>query len=153
MKRIIFILFLLLFNLIYAKERSVSIEKITEKNGITYIINEKKPFTGIVIDSYELNPSNKNNEYKVKKCTREWVYSYKDGSLDKFSIIYYTNGKMWARGNYKGNKGETVIYFNDGKISERINYTDNKLDGKWIVYSRNGNILSITHYENGRCID
>jgi len=150
---LLFLLFLLLVNFIYAQERSVPIEKTTERNGITYIINEEKPFTGIVRDTDKLESSNKNNDSKGRKRTKESIHCYKDGVLDNFSIIYYTDGKMWARGNYNGDKGETIIYFNNGKISERINYTGHKLDGKWTVYSQDGKILWVTNYKNGRRIN
>lgn len=153
MKKIIFIIFLLLVNLIYTQERSISIEKMIEKNGVTYVINEDRPFTGIVMDSDKLSSPDKNIDCKGRKHTREWIHCYKNGRLDKFSVIYYTDGKKWARGNYKGEKGETIIYFNNGKISEKINYTGHKLDGKWITYSSEGKVLKIVNYKNGRRVN
>ncbi|UUV18718.1 hypothetical protein NRK67_15730 [Fusobacteria bacterium ZRK30] len=153
MKKIILIMFLLLVNLIYTRERSVPIEKTTEKNGITYVIDEDRPFTGTVRDFDKLSLMDKNIDCKGREHTREWIHCYKNGRLDKFSIIYYTDGKKWARGNYKGEKGETIIYFHNGEISERINYRDQKLDGEWITYSPDGKILGILNYKNGRRIN
>ena len=150
MKKIILIIFLLLVNFVYSRQRSVLIEKTTERGGVTYLINEDRPFTGRVIDSDKLSPLDKNIDCKGRKHTRKWIHYYKNGRLDKFSVIYYTDGEIWARGNYKGKKGETIVYFNNGKISERINYTDHKLDGKWIVYSPEGKVMRVTTYKDGQ---
>lgn len=148
----IIIFFLLLVNLVYAQERSVSKDQTIEKNGRIYVKGESIGYTGIVEECGSLGPSEKQIDLKEDGKTQKWLRFYKDGRLHKFSVIYYTDCKMWARGNYMGNKGETIIYFTNGKVSERINYTDDKLDGEWTTYSQSGKKLKVVKYKNGQRI-
>ena len=84
--------------------------------------------------------------------------SYKD--LVKINDVYYkkdTNklftGKIKGliEGTFKEVKknGEFISYYNDGKILSRINYIQNILDGNWIEFYRNGNLLIKKIYKNG----
>lgn len=36
------------------------------------------------------------------------------------------------------------------KVWKKINYKNNKLDGEYITYHKNGNILNIKNYTNGK---
>lgn len=144
MKKIIIIVFLLLINIAYTKDRLVSSMEIIDKNGLVYIIGEETPYTGQIIDIIL---------YDNKGCQKtKWIYHCRGGKKDGFSVLYFKNNKKWARGNYNKEKGESIIYFSDGKVSERINYINNELDGDWITYGRDGKILSRKKYKCGHQI-
>ena len=69
----------------------------------------------------------------------------KDGIFyEKFSDTPFT-GKVTGllEGTLKkGMKyGEFIKYYSDGKILSKISYIENRLDGSWMEYYRNGNLL------------
>ena len=37
--------------------------------------------------------------------------------------------------------GEFIKYYSDGKVLSKISYFENRLDGSWMEYYRNGNLL------------
>lgn len=70
--------------------KEVDISKKQEKNGIVYVENEKKPFTGKIISKYE------NGQMKMDS-------QYKDGKLEGIVREYYKDGQIQNEWNYKDN--------------------------------------------------
>ena len=76
----------------------------------------------------------------------------KDGIFyKKFSDTPFT-GKVTGllEGTFKkGMKyGEFIKYYSDGKILSKISYFENRLDGSWMEYYRNGNLLRKKIFKN-----
>ena len=76
----------------------------------------------------------------------------KDGIFyEKFSNTPFT-GKITGllEGTFKkGMKyGEFIKYYSDGKILSKISYFENRLDGSWMEYYRNGNLLRKKIFKN-----
>lgn len=99
---IIFSLFILMISCNIGK-RNVDASKKEEKDGIVYITNEKKPFTGKIIAKYE--------DGKLK--TEE---NFKDGKYEGISKEYFSNGQLAFEGTFKNGKlnGEVKTYFENG---------------------------------------
>ena len=70
--------------------KEVDISKKQEKNGIVYVENEKKPFTGKIISKYE------NGQMKMDS-------QYKEGKLEGIVREYYKDGQIQNEWNYKDN--------------------------------------------------
>ncbi|TSA39372.1 MAG: toxin-antitoxin system YwqK family antitoxin, partial [Methylococcaceae bacterium] len=63
-------------------------DTIQERDGLAYLPNETKPFTGVYILSY-LNQQKKEETH------------YKDGKLEGLGIVWYENGQKKSEGNVK----------------------------------------------------
>jgi antitoxin component YwqK of YwqJK toxin-antitoxin module len=93
-----------------------------EKNGVLYIINEEKPFTGIIIDNYE------NGDIKLKA-------TYKEGKQNGESIGYHENGQISYKATYKDGKmdGEYSFRQKDAPIVYKAIFKDGKLENDSVV--------------------
>jgi len=69
----------------------------------------------------------------------KWVY-YHNKSKNIMSVEYYNdNGNL---------EGEKVVYYANGQVAERSNYKDGKLEGSSKWYSESGKLLKDFSYEN-----
>ena len=109
------------------------------RNGIIYLPNETKPFTGNNLCKYE------NGQIKSEG-------NYKDGKPDGKVIDWYENGQIEAEGNYKDGKpdGKVTGWFENGQIQTVLNLKDGKLDGKVIDWYENGQIEAEGNYKDGK---
>jgi len=109
------------------------------RNGIIYLPNETKPFTGNNLCKYE------NGQIKSEG-------NYKDGKPDGKVIDWYENGQIEAEGNYKDGKpdGKVTGWFENGQIQTVLNLKDGKLDGKVIDWYENGQIEAEENYKDGK---
>ena len=85
------------------------------RNGIIYLPNETKPFTGNNLCKYE------NGQIKSEG-------NYKDGKPDGKVIDWYENGQIEAEGNYKDGKldGKATYWHENGKIKGKVTFKDGK---------------------------
>ena len=74
-KFLLLIFFIILLSSCYTKEREIDISKKQERNGIVYIINESKPYSGKIIKKYA------NGQILL-------LMSYKNGKLDGNRTTY-----------------------------------------------------------------
>ena len=107
------------------------------------------------------------------------TYWYRNGKIQSITnyrncgrsgkyVSYYENGQIEEKGHYKHlysgtiinipNKdkvGEWVNYYGEnGQLKSKINYNKNaKLDGQYIKYSLNGEIIINEIYKNGKLIE
>ena len=109
------------------------------RNGIIYLPNETKPFTGNNLCKYE------NGQIKSEG-------NYTDGKPDGKVIDWYENGQIEAEGNYKDGKpdGKVTGWFENGQIQTVLNLKDGKLDGKVIDWYENGQIEAEENYKDGK---
>lgn len=119
--------------------KEVDISKKEEKNGIVYVENQKKPFTGKIISKYE------NGQIKMES-------QYKDGKLEGTVKEYYEDGQVHNEWNYKDNHldGEQRKYYENGQLSTEKYYKDNKVEGIFKEYYEDGKIKSETEYKKGK---
>ncbi|HBJ78959.1 toxin-antitoxin system YwqK family antitoxin [Fusobacterium sp.] len=118
MKKVIFILVILLLTSCY-KKRIEDISKQEIRDGIVYVVNEDKPYSGVFIEKYEKDKfyvmQDKNGEnksyYKGGKVRKE--ITYKNGIKDGIEKIYYPNNQLMLEIAYK--KGEK-----EGKLKNII---------------------------------
>ena len=85
------------------------------RNGIIYLPNETKPFTGNNLCKYE------NGQIKSEG-------NYKDGKPDGKVIDWYENGQIEAEENYKDGKldGKATYWHENGQVEKEATYKDGK---------------------------
>ena len=85
------------------------------RNGIIYLPNETKPFTGNNLCKYE------NGQIKSEG-------NYTDGKPDGKVIDWYENGQIEAEVNYKDGKldGKATYWHENGKIKGKVTFKDGK---------------------------
>ena len=159
-----FIIFILTSFSIFA-EREVSYENLGyyEENELVYVIDEKKPFTGIGKDYYEDKSLRLVAPYlngKLEGIVKEYYPSgklkaeenYIDGQVNGKVITYYENGNIEYEQNYKdGNlEGLTKTYYESGKLNLELNYKNDLLDGLSKGYYENGQLRIEENYKDGK---
>ena len=111
------------------------------RNGIIYLPNETKPFTGNNLCKYE------NGQIKSEG-------NYKDGKPDGKVTGWFENGQIQTVLNLKDGKldGKVIDWYENGQIEAEENYKDGKLDGKATYWHENGPIEREATYKDGKCI-
>jgi len=116
-----------------------------DRDGIIYLPNKTKPFTGKNLCKHI------NGQVKSKG-------EIKDGKNDGKWIWWYENGQKGLEKNYKHGKldGKVIWWYDhiglDGQIRSEEHYKDDKKDGKWTAWSESGQIWSEKHYKDDKCI-
>lgn len=129
--KIVIILYIIMGSLIFSND---GINKKILKNNITYMGNEKTPFTGKIIDD---------NIYE----------EYKDGiKHGLFKGMFSEEGEIYLyEGRYlNGIKhGIWKIMYQDGKIKGELEYSHDKPCGQWKYYYRNKVFEGYENFEDG----
>lgn len=137
MKKLIIALIFNLFVAGYAYAESITTTKIEERNGISYLLNEKEPFTG-------------KNETYYPNGKKKFEENYKDGKVNGFKW-YGDDGKLITESIYKdGEKYSSVQYYSNGKKFMETNYKDGKQNGLSTMWSENGNKVEEINYKDGK---
>ena len=104
----------------------VPIDKLVERNGITYYINSNTPFTGSSVSYFE------NGQLEIKG-------NYKDGKRDGLWEGFHDNGQLKNRENYKDGKPTSLNGLRE--------YFDR--NGNREYFDRNGNSSIPQTFRNG----
>ena len=109
-----------------------------ERDGIFYLPNEAKPYTGKDFCKYE------NSQMEVEG-------NYKDGKLiDQTIFVYYENGQIKVQGEHKYGKqdGRWISWNENGQIIQEGNYKSDKRDGEFTFWHDNGQLFSVGSYKD-----
>ena len=109
------------------------------RNGLVYLPNETKPFTGGFVGWY---PNGQKKE----------EVNYIDGKEDGKYTQWYENGTKWIEQYYKDGKkdGNSILWFKNGQKRKESNYIDGKLDGKYTRWIDNGLKYTGSNYIDGK---
>jgi antitoxin component YwqK of YwqJK toxin-antitoxin module len=120
--------------------RKVSKDKTQVRGGLSYMPNEKEPFTGKTTSSHENGQLEEEANYKM-------------GKLEGSYKTYFDNGQIKTLGQYLNGEhyGEWASYQNsNGVPMYKTNYdTTGKLDGVVETYYQNGNKRERSTYKSG----
>ena len=94
MKQLLTILCLVL---LVSCSNKVPSDKLVERDGITYEVNSTTPFTGRSVGYHD------NDQISSKAI-------YKDGKRDGLYKLFYDNGRLKEKGNYKNGEGKVDQY-------------------------------------------
>ena len=123
-------------------DKEVDISQKQDRNGIVYVVNGEKPFSGKMIGKYE------NGQVEVSE-------TFKDGKFNGQQISYYRNGQVKEKANYEMGKpvGEYVKYYSNGTIAYQGSYVSGVKEGYWNIYSDKGELVVSKKYVNGELVD
>lgn len=126
---------------------------------------EIKPYTGppIYLPQAEAPPEPKVVESRVVKENfpetetprfERRVVKLSDNSVlsDGPSKEYYSNGQLYAEGNYERGKvtGDWVYYHKNGEVAKKVAYVDGKPSGEVTLYNEEGKVIANRQYDAGR---
>lgn len=118
-------------------KKAVNFDKLLERNGVYYLINETKPFNGLAADSV--------------LGIRTALYEFKKGLLSGTSEEYYRSGQIETKGEFKDGirTGDWTEYFDNGQVKSKGEFKDGNRAGDWSEYFENGQIYSQGSYVKG----
>lgn len=118
------------------KERVVT-GPLVDKDGLSFVPNEDKPFTGSVVSYY-------------KNGNKELEFSHKKGRTTSFAR-FYENGNKQSETTYDsdGNPETTTFWWKNGELWETFGYKNGKKHGFVVSYAPNGSKSSEVNYVNG----
>ena len=137
-----------------------------ERDGIIYLPNETKPFTGKNLCKYENGQKKSEGNFKDGKKDgkrtswnengqKEVEENFKDGKLiDETAYLYHENSQKHFEINFKDFKvdGKSTMWHENGQIAFEMNYKDGKEDGKVTKWYETGQIEAEAIYKDGECI-
>ena len=112
------------------------------KNGLWYLPNEEKPFSG-------------NNICVYKDGSIAHEGKIKNGEDHGYYKSYYRNGRIWKEGEYDMGvfTGKHTIWSIDGQKLLEGEYVKHERHGIWYNWDQDGMICSVTKYNKGVIID
>lgn len=107
-----------------------------QRNGLTYIVNEQAPYTGIIV---------------MKSETFFQETPFKDGKCEGIER-QYEHDKLAYEATYKNNKleGPWKGYYSNGQLMIERFYKNDELDGVCKTWFEDGQPESIQTYKNGK---
>ena len=139
MKRLLLIVLPLL--LIVGCSKPVDETSLVEKDGMMYLPNSDKPYTGEVFNNYSTGEKEYQGTYENGLLV-SYSFLNKDGSL-KEPINYETTlvereGVFYTKDTNKPYSGQVFFLYDDGKKKEEGIFKDGKKDGLFKVWYENG---------------
>ena len=113
-------------------------DTIQERDGLAYLPNETKPFTGVYISTFP-------NGQKYAEI------NYKEGKQEGLTTLWDENGQKKAEINYKEGKEEglTTLWYENGQKESEINVKDGKEEGLETFWGENGQKQAERNYKDG----
>lgn len=123
--------------IISCSQKEISSDKLQERNGIYFAVNEDNPYSGKVTNSYD------NDQKKFEKV-------YKNGELNGLSTGWYENGQKKWEAEYKNSKldGKSAKWYSSGQNQFEKEYADGELNGISIKWYSNGQKKSEIAYKS-----
>lgn len=142
MKKIVLFIILSCF-LISCSQKTIEadISQKQERNGLVYIINSNKPFTGKIIEKYD-------NGQVANEI------NYKNGKRHGFITSYYKNGQPLGKNEWENGLrvGEVKMWDEDGNIKSYGKFKDNG-ELHIIYYNKDGSERERAITKDGKRID
>ena len=134
------------------------------RNGLAYLPNETKPFTGGFVGQYKNRQKKIEVHYKDGKRHGDFTMWHENGSMKSsgdmennkptgLHTLWFDNGTKHAERNYKDGKEDgmaTTWHSLSGKKDSEVNYKDGKKDGMSTSWSWLGVKISEVNYKDGK---
>jgi len=175
MKNLVFITVLISAISLNAQD-TVKRENLKTKNGLLYIQDSNKPFSGKSTTYY---PNGKvasftyvTNGLKTGKIEiffdsgKKRVVTYEDNNFVNYgeTQIWNEDGSIAFEGKWIDGKlynseqkttftGKIKVYYSNGQVNEESEFNNGQWNGKQIVWNRDGKITSECLFENNKIVD
>lgn len=140
MKRLHLVLVLIIILSFSSCSNETKFSELVNRNDIFYKVNSQSPFSGKVVDYYDLDQERKKSEGNLVngKFDGKWTNYYPNTQVK--NIFNYSNGKK---------DGKEYNYQENGiSISEK-EYLNGIAHGTWTTFFNNGSKEKITNFKNG----
>ena len=102
----------------------------------------------------QLNNNNQKNgpwiEYHEKTNTKRYTGNFKNNKPTGIFNYYSVEGFLFAKLNFINDSiAESKMFFDSGKIMAQGIFLNKIKEGKWITYSRYGDILNVFNFKKG----
>ena len=141
--------------------------KIQVRNGVYYLPNNEKPYSGNNLCTYSLNGQYfSQGEIKEGFMHGIWYYWRENGQQDKILLFqfgklvfetkfsYYGSGQIQSEEIFKYGKldGKRTWWHKNGQIKSKVDWKNGNKEGKLTWWDENGQITSERIYKDGECI-
>ena len=168
MKKMLGILALLLFisacsSNVFTTKEEVAVNlthEIEIKNGIAYLPDDDKPFTGIFEENYYGTQKERETSFVNGKKNgastwwyqngRKWIQvTYVNEKRQGIFTTWYENGNKWTEENYLNGKknGLATMWYENGQKRYEISYTQGKKNGLASWWNKSGQIDRKENYQ------
>ena len=116
-----------------------------------YTLNKGK---SVLIATKQFNPDNNIAEVKFFSSTGKLISEGKMNGKRYMGdwVFYHNKNDVIMTKEYYNNQGlldgEKVVYYTNGKVAERSNFKNGKLNGENLIYSEQGVLLKSFQYDN-----
>ncbi|MEJ6467172.1 hypothetical protein [Fusobacterium ulcerans] len=137
-----FLLVLAALSIVGCTLSEVDISKKQKRSGIVYIVNQEKPYSGVITGKYD------NGQIKIKE-------TFKDGKYNGEQFTYYENGQIQSKASFENGVavGTFYEYYNNGEVAYTGNFLNGKRDGDWNRYTSEKELILTEVYKDGELID
>ena len=137
-----FLIILAAFSIIGCSGREVDISKKQKRAGIVYVVNEEKPYSGVITGKYD------NGQVKIKEI-------FKEGRYNGEQFTYYDNGQVESKATFENGVavGTFYAYHKNGEVSYTGNFLNGKRNGEWNRYTDDKKMILTEIYDNGELKD
>lgn len=137
-----FMIILAVFSIIGCSGREIDISKKQKRSGIVYVVNEDKPYTGIITGKYD------NGQIKIKEI-------FKDGKYNGEQFTYYDNGQVESKATFENGVavGTFYAYHKNGEVSYTGDFLNGKRNGEWNRYTDDKKLILTEIYQEGELKD
>ena len=142
--------------------RVITSDKMQNRNGISYEVNQTTPFTGLLQDFYSNGQKDTEGSYKdgkedgiytrwYKNGQKKLEINFKNGKFQGVTTAWHKNGQKKSEGNFKDGKlhGVATTWDENGQMRQEVNVKDGKLHGVATTWDENGKEVDKTLFENG----
>ena len=154
---------LLCILIIVSCSKEIDVSRLVERNGLSYEVNNEKPFTGITLSYHPNGQIESRIEYKngLKDGLSEIIKengqilklaNYEENLLHGLTEEFHGNGQLKVKAIFKNGFIDGLVehFYQDGALELRENYKDGKKNGLVEFYYKDGTPKSIENYKDGQ---
>ena len=154
---------LLCILIIVSCSKEIDVSRLVERNGLSYEVNNEKPFTGITLSYHPNGQIESRIEYKngLKDGLSEIIKengqilklaNYEENLLHGLTEEFHGNGQLKVKAIFKNGFIDGLVehFYQDGALELRENYKDGKKYGLVEFYYKDGTPKSIENYKDGQ---
>lgn len=137
-----FLLVLAALSIVGCTLSEVDISKKQKRSGIVYIVNQEKPYSGVITGKYD------NGQIKIKE-------TFKDGKYNGEQFTYYENGQIQSKASFENGVavGTFYEYYKNGAVAYTGNFLNGKREGEWNRYTNENEPILTEIYKDGELVD
>ena len=162
-------------NIFYGKDFIDSTVFLRKRNGLFFLPNESKPYSGENLCIFKNESGQKHLKGSIKNGKKHGVQTiwlknghkleqvtFKDGTLNGEFMGWHLNGQKAVHGyvkNYEAGmdiwsvqNGKFTQWYENGNIRIESNFKDGEYNGSHTYWNENGQIIAESNWKDGKCV-